>query len=98
EQLEHRVHRAGARSPRTVGLVLEPLDHVVAVTRLLAQDREHGGAEVASPHAAPASALVTTSVWHAAPSPGAFAAPHGLVSPVSHLVPPKLASHPLAEF
>ena len=49
QELEGGVDRAGARSPHAVGALLELLDHLVAVHRPLAQEREGGGPHVAAP-------------------------------------------------
>ena len=59
EELEGGVDRAGARSPHAVGALLELLDHLVAVHRTLAQEREGGGPHVAPP--GPAARAATTA-------------------------------------
>src|SRR5262249_12089116 len=59
EQLERRVDRARARAPDAAAAGLELLDHLVAVHRTLAKERQHGGADVAAPR--PRTAATMTS-------------------------------------
>ena len=56
ELLERGVDRAGARLPDALGAALDLLDELVAVLRLLLEEQEHGGADVAAPGAAAATA------------------------------------------
>ena len=71
EELERRVDRAGARSPHAVGALLELLDHLVAVHRPLAQEREGGGAHVAPP--GPAAGAASAAATRSAEAEGARA-------------------------
>ena len=56
ELLERGVDRAGARLPDALGAALDLLDQLVAVLRLLLEQQEQGGADVAAPGAAAACA------------------------------------------
>src|SRR5262245_43993779 len=54
EQLEGGVDGARARAPRALAPLLELLHHLVAVARLLAEQEQDGGADVAAAHPSPA--------------------------------------------
>ena len=51
EQLQRRVHRAGAGSPGAPALLLEPLHDLIAVHRLVGEHQQDRRAHVASPGA-----------------------------------------------
>src|SRR5919197_3678039 len=48
ELLQRRVHRAGARAPHALAALLELLHDLVAVARLLGEQQQRGGADVAA--------------------------------------------------
>src|SRR4029077_12634162 len=56
EELEGRVHRAGARPPCSFGALLDLLHHLVAVARLLRDQEENRPAGVHTAQAPPARA------------------------------------------
>ncbi len=62
ELLEGRVDRAGARLPDALGAALDLLDELVAVLRLLLEQQQQGGADVAAPGAGAASAATAAMV------------------------------------
>src|SRR4051812_366041 len=62
ELLERRVDGAGARLPQAVRAALDLLDELVAVLRLLVQQHEHGGADVAAAGASAAAAAAAAPV------------------------------------
>ena len=73
EQLQRRIDRTGARLPRPARALGEFLDDLVAVHRLLGQQRQHGGTDIA-PVCLRASAHETAATT-AEPSTAARAAP-----------------------
>ena len=48
EQLQGRVDRSGAGLPGAAGALADLADDLVAVHRLLGEDREHGGAHISA--------------------------------------------------
>ena len=72
EQLERRVHRAGARPPRAAAALLEPLHDLVAVHRLVGEHQQDRRAHVAALGARPGAAAVTGT-----PNPGPNPADRG---------------------
>ena len=80
ELLERRVDRAGAGSPGAVAAALELLHQRVAAVRLLVEEDEHGGADVAAAHPPPAPAAEAARAAPVAGTPRPVAgavAPHG---------------------
>ena len=56
EQVDRRVDGAGARGPHAAGALGDRLHDLVAVHRLLGDEQQHGGADVAARSAAPSAA------------------------------------------
>jgi hypothetical protein len=81
EQLQGRIDRAGARPPCALGLLLEPLDQLVAMGRRLGEHRQHCGADVASPATAAASDRHLERPWSAS-VPASSVSFHTCVTPV----------------
>ena len=66
ELLERGVDRAGARLPDALGAALDLLDQLVAVLRLLFEQEQERGADVAAPGAGTASSAAAAMVAGAA--------------------------------
>src|SRR3954469_5697415 len=73
EHLQGRVDRTRARAPGPAAARFEALDHVVAVARLLGQDDEDGGADVAPPGSPSAPTTVPVAAKTAAADAAAMA-------------------------
>src|SRR6478735_404459 len=75
EHLEGRIHRACARLPRAAAALLDLVDDLVAVHRLLPQEGEDSGTHVAASHArADADVLLEHRLQLVQPLPQAAAA------------------------
>jgi hypothetical protein len=84
ELLERRVDGAGARAPQALAALLELLHDLVAVARLLGQQEQHGGAQVAAPRLPAAEPLAERPHPRPAEERAAAAARPAVAAPAGH--------------